>query len=258
METLKVYREGAAGWIQFNRPLVRNAVNRQMMQELEEQIRLWEQDDRVKVLVLTGNARGFVSGGDLDELHQHSTAEEVYPFMRRMGQVLHCLHQLEKPTVAAVQGAAVGGGCEIAASCDFRLASENARFAFVQSRMGITSGWGGGSRLLSQMDRGIALRWLLTGDWISAREAWEAGWVHQLVPDDSFTAHVQRFADNLCHASLGVITNYVRLVRASVQGAALESLAEMEARSCSQLWETEEHRQAVKSFLQRRDKPSEE
>src|SRR5690606_8349968 len=182
METLRLERYRGVGLIRFHRPEVRNAVNLRMMDELETVLREWRQDDAVRTVLLAGDRHAFVSGGDLSELHRLTREEEIYPVMARMGRLLLELQDLGKPTIAAVEGAAVGGGCEIAVSCDFRLASDRARFGFVQVRLGITSGWGGGTRLLSLLKRSDALYLLLTGEVIDSETALRIGLVDRVFP----------------------------------------------------------------------------
>jgi enoyl-CoA hydratase/carnithine racemase len=116
MQTLITEQKNSVGWIRFHHPDVRNAVNLQMMQELEDVLTKWKSDTNVKVLVLTGDERAFVSGGDLTEFHKLKTADAIQPVHARMGRLLDVLERLGKPTIAAVGGAAVGGGCEIAVS----------------------------------------------------------------------------------------------------------------------------------------------
>ncbi|PTM59242.1 enoyl-CoA hydratase/isomerase family protein [Desmospora activa] len=247
MNTLRLTIKNKVGWIQFHRPEVRNAVNGKMMVELEQQLEMWKNDDNIRVLVLAGDEKAFVSGGDLTELHTLATAEEVYPVMSRMGQVLEKLHHWGKPTIAAVEGTAVGGGCEIVASCDFRLASAQASFGFIQSRLGITSGWGGGSRLLQQIPRDRALFWLMSGERFDAETAMRWGWVTQVFAPEVFKQEVQSFAEKLAQTALPVLRAYLQLSHLSSE----TDYTDWEARSCARLWESDEHREAVKQFLRR-------
>lgn len=251
METLRTKIQNGTGWIFFHRPEVRNAVNFQMMEELEAVLTRMREEDAVKVLVLTGDERTFVSGGDLAEFHRLKTEAQVYPVMHRMGKLLEEIRSFGKPTVAAVQGAAVGGGCEIATACDFRIASDQARFGFIQSKLGITSGWGGGTRLMEQLPRSRALYLLLSGERVDAQRLYEWGWITELVPFGEFLPSVRRFAESIVETPLGVIRAYMEMAEAFREGADREELVDREARSCARLWETEEHEQAVESFLNR-------
>lgn len=251
METLRTEIQQGIGWIFFHRPEVRNAVNFRMMEELAEVLGGMREDDSVKALVLAGDEQTFVSGGDLEEFHRLKTADEVFPVHHRMGNLLEELRTFGKPTVAAVQGIAVGGGCEIAAACDFRIASDQARFGFIQSGLGITTGWGGGSRLLEQLPRNRALYLLLSGERVDARRLYEWGWITEVVPFAEFLPSVRRFVQSFTRRPLGVIQAYMELADATREGEPRDQLVRREARTCARLWETEEHVQAVEDFLNR-------
>lgn len=246
METLRWERRDGVGWIFFNCPEVRNAVNLRMMDELEEWIEQWGSDPTFKVLVFAGDEKAFVSGGDLEEFRRLTTEEAVFPVMARMGRLLEKVRSLGKPTVAAVRGTAVGGGCEIAASCDFRVASQQAVFGFVQSRLGITTGWGGGSRLFEQLPKSQALYLLLSGKRVDARLLQQWGWIIKLFPEENFLTSVQSFAQELAQAPAEVIKAYMEMA----SGGWVDPV-DREARYCARLWETEEHLRAMDAFLNR-------
>ncbi|MEW9034129.1 MAG: enoyl-CoA hydratase/isomerase family protein, partial [Planifilum fimeticola] len=224
-----------------------------MMDELEEVLREWREDDAIKAVMLTGDRHAFVSGGDLSEFHRLTREEEIYPVMARMGRLLLELQDLGKPTIAAIEGTAVGGGCEIAVSCDFRLASDRARFGFIQVRLGITSGWGGGTRLLSLLKRSDALYLLLTGEVIDSETALRIGLVDRIFPSgEEFAGAAWDFAERVASAPLGVIREYLAIAnRVCRGGLSRHEMAELESRSCARLWETPEHRSAVEAFLKK-------
>lgn len=253
METLQLERYRGVGHIRFNRPEVRNAVNLRMMDELERVLSEWREDDAVKAVMLTGDRQAFVSGGDLNEFHRLTREEEIYPVMARMGRLLTELQDLGKPTIAAIEGTAVGGGCEIAVSCDFRLASDHARFGFIQVRLGITSGWGGGTRLFSLLRRSEALYLLLTGEVIDSKTALSIGLIDRVYPVDEFEGAAWDFAERIASAPLGVIREYLALANRVHQGGMLwKEKIDLESRACARLWETPEHHSAVKAFLKKR------
>lgn len=251
VQTLITEQKKGVGWIRFHRPDVRNAVNLQMMQELEEVLLRWRSDSSVKVLVLAGDERAFVSGGDLTEFHRMKTANAIQPIHSRMGRLLDELERIGKPTIAAIDGAAVGGGCEIAVSCDFRFASETARFGFIQAGLGITTGWGGGSRLIRLVGRSKALSLLLTGERIDSTQALRYGLVDRVVPSGRLEEEVQRFAETIARTPLPVIEAYMDLANRVRDGAGPQKLTEWESWTCSQLWESDAHHQAMEDFLRR-------
>ncbi|SFS49720.1 enoyl-CoA hydratase/isomerase family protein [Marininema halotolerans] len=251
MKTLQVWKQNEVGWVQFYRPHVRNAVNQRMMDELESHLDIVKADNEVKVLVFTGDEQTFVSGGDLEEFHRLTKEEEVFPVMHRMGQLLERVRNIGKPTIAAIGGVAVGGGCEIAASCDFRLAAEGTTLGFIQSTLGITPGWGGGTRLLEELPRSQALFLLLSGKRVKASQLYEWGWLHALYPQDEFIKGVQDFAESVAQAPLPTIQALISLANDSRNGVSRDQLIRDEARHCAKLWESDEHHQAVEAFLTR-------
>lgn len=252
METIQLERYRSIGHIRFHRPEVRNAVNVRMMEELEQVLREWREDDAIKAVMLTGDRHAFVSGGDLSEFHRLTREEEIYPVMARMGRLLTELQDLGKPTIAAIEGAAVGGGCEIAVSCDFRLASDRARLGFIQVRLGITSGWGGGTRLLSQLKRSDALYLLLTGEVIDSETALRIGLVDRIFPSGEFVSSAWDFAERIVSAPVGVIREYLAIANRVRQGGmSWDKMIDLESRACSRLWDTPEHRSAVEAFLKK-------
>ncbi|SFJ05245.1 enoyl-CoA hydratase/isomerase family protein [Thermoflavimicrobium dichotomicum] len=253
MQTLLVSKKDGIGRIQFHRPEVRNAVNLQMMTELEQVIAEWERDPELKVIVFSGDERVFVSGGDVREFHQRETKEEIYPIMSRMGRLLERIDQLDCLTIAAVEGIAVGGGCEIVTSCDLCLASEKAQFGFIQVHLHITTGWGGAGRLFRKLGAGQALSLLLTGERISAREAYELQLVDRLYPADRFNEEVEMFVKQVASVPGKVIQTYKQIAK---MGRNYPSTYQMEAESCSELWESPEHRQQVEAFLKRTGRSS--
>lgn len=251
MQTLICSKRDGIGWIRFHRPEVRNAVNQQMMTELEQVLDAWSLDPEIKVLVLSGDQKAFVSGGDVAELHGLTTEKEIYPVMERMGKILERLSQSTKVTIAAVEGWAVGGGCEIVTSCDFCLASPSAKFGMIQVKLAITTGWGGASRLIKKVGRSEALKLLLTGEKISAEQAKQIGLVDSLIHPESFQNEVEQFARVLTEAPLNVIEAYKKLVNHMDETRSNLPLYQLEAAHCSKCWESDEHQQAVESFLQR-------
>lgn len=239
------------GIIRFNRPEVRNAVNLQMMQEFYEQLKQWKDDDHVRVLVITGNDdKAFVSGGDVEQLHQFKMKEEIEPILSKMANVLSYLANWGKPTIAMINGFAIGGGCEIATSCDFRFAREDAKLGFVQINIGITTGWGGGTRLLQKLNRSSALQLLLTGDRLLAKEAQQLGFIDRVYAPDELENKTFEFAQMIASKNNAVVKRYIEMAN-SVRNTLTseEELVHKEVEQCSILWEKDEHHEAVEKFL---------
>ena len=235
----------------LNRPEKRNAVSYQLMEELEEAIDNASQDESVKVLVVTGSGdRAFCSGGDLSEFHSLYTEDEAYGMLSKMGGILYKIATFKKPTIAILNGSAVGGGCELAAAFDFRLARSGVKLGFVQASLGITTGWGGASLLLEKISQQSAMQLLLNGTIYTAEKAKQMGFIDEII--DGNLEEWEHFVETMLTRELGVLEAYKQLVINKFEVANLRGRMETEIRECSKLWETEAHHQAVANFLNKK------
>lgn len=160
----------------------RNAVNDEVMNGLKQVIKHIKENRDVRFLVVTGAGdKAFCSGGDLTEFHSLKTAEEAFGMLSKMGNILYELATLHVPTIALINGTAVGGGCEIATACDFRLVASHAKCGFIQGTLAITTGWGGGTYLF---ERGLrhdrALKMLIDAKPYTAQQLYEIGWAMRI------------------------------------------------------------------------------
>ena len=180
--SIDVRREGRVALLTVNRPEVLNALSTEILEELHSEILDLSRDNSVGAIVLTGAGdRAFIAGADIAELATKT------PLMARKysehGQDLsHLLETMRKPTIAAVNGYALGGGCEMALACDIRLCSENAVFGQPEVNLGIMPGWGGTQRLARTTSLGFAKEVVLTGRMVPAQEAFERGLVQAIHP----------------------------------------------------------------------------
>ena len=235
----------------INRPEKRNAVNFQLMDELKSILSKAAHDDEVKLLVLTGaGSEAFCSGGDLSEFQDLHTEEEAFTMLSKMGEILYTLAVFPKPTFALINGSAVGGGCEIATACDFRLAKSGAKLGFVQGTLGITTGWGGASLLLEKIPEQKALKLLLDAKIHKAEEAKEFGFVDEIVGEglDGW----EKFAEDFLRHETGVLMAYKRLLVHKWEYSGLRGRMDAEIRECSKLWASDEHHDAVGRFLNKK------
>src|SRR4029077_4681386 len=167
--------------ITVNRPSVLNALNRKTVEELGASLDAARQDDSVRVVILTGaGEKAFVAGADINELAKRTPVDG--PDFRGFGQtVLHKLETLGKPSIAAINGFALGGGCELALACTMRIASKNAKLGQPEVKPGILPGYGGTQRLPRLCGKGVAHEMILTGELITAEEALRVGLVNRVV-----------------------------------------------------------------------------
>jgi enoyl-CoA hydratase len=181
-ETLLLEVQDSIATLTLNRPKVLNALNDQLFRELDDALDALAADDAVRVVILTGaGEKAFAAGADIQELARVS-AEEGRQLAARGQRVMGKLERLGKPVLACIHGFALGGGCELAMACTFRIASEAARLGQPEVKLGLIPGYGGSQRLPRLIGQGAAMKLLLTGDMISAAEALRLGLVEEVVP----------------------------------------------------------------------------
>ena len=252
LETITVERAGPVATMTVARPEVRNALDPATIRELDAVLATLEEDEALLAVVLTGGGdEVFVSGGDLKALQQVAGAEAGRRMARATQRVFARLEALEVPVIAAINGAAYGGGTELAAACDIRVATETASFGFKQAKLGIMPAWGLSYRLPRIVGRSTALELLLTGRTLTAREAHEVGFVDRVVgPGGAGEA-----ARELARAIAGNPPLSVRLIKQAVLGgrdAPAEAAGVLEAALFGLAWGSEDHDEAVRAFFEKR------
>src|SRR6202050_2371914 len=183
--------------VTFNRPNVLNALNRKTMDELGDCLKKVRADDDIRVLILTGaGEKAFVAGADINELSQQ-TPVNGREFTLYGQEIFHRLETLGKPAIAAINGFALGGGCELALACTMRIASRNAKLGQPEVKLGIIPGYGGSQRLPRLCGKGVAHELILTGDVISAEEALRIGLVNHLTEPAELMATAEGIAKKI-------------------------------------------------------------
>jgi len=196
-ENLVYEKRNGIGYVTFNRPEKLNALNRKTMEELYECFQEIARDDEVRAIILTGAGdKAFVGGADINELAVQ-TPVEGQEMSARGQKILDFIEHLGKPVIAAINGYALGGGCELALVCALRIASENARLGQPEVKLGLIPGYAGTQRLPRLVGRGRALEMLLSGDPISASEAFRIGLVNQVVPAPELIAAAEKLAQKI-------------------------------------------------------------
>ncbi len=193
-ETLLLEKRNGIAFITVNRPEKLNALNRKVMEELNECFRGIQQDSEVGAVIVTGaGEKAFVAGADINQLAVQTPVEGKEHSV--LGQkVLDLIENLGKPVIAAVNGYALGGGCELAMACTLRVASENARFGQPEVKLGIIPGYAGTQRLPRLVGKGRALEILLSGEPVTAQEAYRIGLVNAVVPHHDLMAKAEELA----------------------------------------------------------------
>jgi enoyl-CoA hydratase len=250
-ENLLVDRDGAVGVVTINRPKVLNALDSQTIRELGQVMEELQQDAAIRAIVLTGAGdKSFVAGADINELAALSPVEGKDH--ARTGQaVLDFIEQLGKPVVAAINGFALGGGCELAMACTMRIAADSARLGQPEINLGIIPGYAGSQRLPRLVGKGIALEILLTGDMISATRAHEIGLVNRVVP----AAELMNAAKSLAAALASKAPVAARYIMAAVNHGFEMSQSDaqfLEATLFGLVAATEDMKEGTRAFLEKR------
>jgi len=238
--------------ITVNRPEVRNALTQALMEELADAINQADEDTEVRALILTGaGEKAFVGGADINEVGARTTLTELGPKSRTRRSVYTKLEHLSKPSIAAVNGFALGGGCEMALACTFRIAADTARFGQPEINLGIIPGLGGTQRLVRLVGKGNAMEMILTGDLIRADHALRIGLVNRVVPADQLMAEARGLAGKLAaKAPLAL-----RAAKDAVDYGAemsLEVALEFENRLFAIVSGSEDRAEGVTAFLEKR------
>jgi enoyl-CoA hydratase len=237
--------------ITFNRPNVLNALNLQTLDELSECLESVRRDDAIRVLILTGaGEKAFVAGADINELARQTPLEGKDTALRGQG-VFGRLETLGKPSIAAINGFALGGGCELALACTMRIASRNAKLGQPEVKLGVLPGYGGSQRLARLCGKGIAQELILTGDMISAEEAFRIGLVNHVTEAGDLLATAESIARK-------IIANAPLAVKYSMEaiGKGMEMPQEeglfLEAALFGLCCATEDMREGTRAFLEKR------
>ena len=253
-ETIELEREGgdAVVVLRLNRPKVLNALNVLMVRELHAALTALEADRSVRAVILTGAGdRAFAAGADIAELNALANPLAAHEFIRFGQRVTLQMERARFPIVAAVNGFALGGGCELAMACDIRIASETAKFGQPEVNLGLMPGYGGTQRTTRLLGRGMAMYLCLTGEPIGAAEALRAGLVDKVVPPDALLMEARRVAGLIAEKAPLAI----EATKRTIEGGAALPLAnalELEALSFASLIATADFEEGTKAFLEKR------
>jgi len=255
-ETIILEKKDGVARITFNRPEVLNAFNPKMSDELKEAVKDIAADKDVRVVVITGAGdRAFMSGADIDK-----TILAWVEMTKKGRRVMddhkaYCsptmLEELPQPVIAAVNGFAMGMGCEIALGCDIRIAADNAQFGQPEIRLGIRCGGGGSVRLTRLVGKGKAMEMCLTGDPIDAQEAYRVGLVNQVVPAAELENAVNAMVKRLIWKGAVALDSTKKSINATMEMGVKEAI-ENEAELFSDIFKTEDAEEGAKAFLEKR------
>lgn len=245
-------KAGAISIIQLNRPQKKNSLNMEVRHEMETALKEIAQDPKQKVVILTGGEDFFCAGADIGEIQEATTAEGTYKHAREFQLLFDQIEALPQPVIAAVASYALGGGCELSLACDFRIASEGAKFGLPEIKIGAFPGGGGTQRLPRLIGAAKAKEMILTGDPITAEEARALGLVMKIVPKGKVLEESKNFAAKLAALPRLAMEASKMLVNKGLE-IDLPSGLEMEARCFGNLATTHDLREGVLAFLEKRE-----
>jgi enoyl-CoA hydratase len=251
-EDILVNVEAPIGVITFNRPSVLNALRTQLLKEVAQALEELENNEAVRAVVITGTGeKAFAAGADIAELNALASAHEGAA-QSRSGQALtRKIECLSKPVIMAVNGFALGGGCELAMAGDIIIASENAKFGQPEVNLGLIPGYGGTARTTRRVGKAMATYLCLTGEMIDAREALRIGLVQRVVPAGELITEAKRIATVIASKAPLAITACKRVLNNGAD-LSLDAALELEALEFGALVDTEDIKEGTRAFLEKR------
>lgn len=246
---LLVETQASVGLIRLHRPTVMNALNSELMDELGDALRRFEQDIDIRAIVITGSERAFAAGADISEI-RHQTFSEAYTnnfVTANWEQILLC----RKPVIAAVAGLALGGGCELAMMCDFIIAADNARFGQPEVKVGTLPGAGGSQRLTHAVGKAKAMDMCLTGRMMDADEAERCGLVSRIVSLDQLLEEALGAANAIASYSRMAVMLNKEAVNRAFETTLAEGLR-FERRLLHASFATEDQKEGMAAFIEKR------
>jgi enoyl-CoA hydratase len=234
--------------VRLNRPKELNALNLQLMLELKSALASLDEDEEVRCIIITGNEQAFAAGADIKQMENKNAIDllKIDQF-----ETWDQIRKTKKPIIAAVSGFALGGGCELAMTCDMIIASESAKFGQPEIKIGIMPGAGGTQRLTRAVGKALAMEMVLTGKFISAEEAHKAGLVNRVVPEEIYLDEAVKLASEV--ALMSPIS--IRLAKESVLKAFESGLQEglyFERKNFYIYFTSEDQKEGMSAFVEKR------
>jgi enoyl-CoA hydratase len=236
--------------ITMNRPAAMNALSDETLRDLDGALDRIENDVGVKGIIITGAGKAFVAGADIRQMAEY-TPQQARSYMTRAQKVFNRIEDMEKPFLAAVNGYALGGGCELAMACDFRFASEKAVFGQPEISLGVIPGFGGSQRLPRLTNVGIAKELLFSGRNVKADEAFRIGLVNRVCAPESLIAEAVEIMRVIVSKPAGAL-GYAKVAVNQGRDADLKKALELEIDLISLCYATEDQREGMKAFLEKR------
>lgn len=250
---LKKEPEHKIAWLILNRPEKMNAINLELMEEMQQKLLEIKEDEEIWVLIITGaGEKAFSAGADVTAFNPGMSPSQAQE-LATQGHELFCLiEEIPQPVIAAINGYAFGGGCEIALACDFRIAAKSAKIGLTEVRLSLLPAGGGTQRLPRLIGTAKAKEAIMFSKRYNAEEAFQLGLLHRVAPDDSFEEEVRRFAMELASQSPIAVRLVKQCINQGIRGSMSAGL-EIEAEAFGKLFSTQDIFEGIAAFLQRRE-----
>ncbi len=236
------------GLIRINRPEARNALNLEVRKLIGQYLTEMSDDDTIRCIVLTGNDKAFAAGADIKEMANAGTIDMLLRGTQKMWRTIYAC---PKPVIAAVSGFALGGGCELAMTCDIIIAGESAKFGQPEVKIGIIPGGGGTQRFPRTVGKYKAMRYVLTGDLFGAKEADAMGLISEIVPDAEVEKRAIAMAVQIAElAPLAIQQTKESVIRG--MDASLETGLTLETRTLQMLFASKDQKEGMAAFIEKR------
>ncbi len=252
-EDIKLIKAGRVATLMIDRPKVYNAIRFETMLEIDKALDDIEADNEIRVVIVTGEGeKAFVSGGDISVMAQGLSHVDTLITVGKGQDVITRLENFSKPVIARINGFALGGGSEIALGCDIRIASENAVLGLPEIKLGIIPGYGGTQRLPRLIGMGKAKELVMTGDHITAKEAFEIGMINKVVPKEELDAEVDKLANKLADRA-PVAMHMAKVSMMNGVQSDLNTGLHTESRCYSICFGTDDRTEGMNAFLEKRE-----
>ena len=241
---------GAIAKIAVNRPKAMNALNAQVLDELYDAFNAAENDENVKVIIFTGEGQAFIAGADIAAMSTMTVAQGQ-AFSALGHKLANFIEGMNKPVIAAINGFALGGGCEMAMSCDIRIASNAAKFGQPEVGLGLTPGYGGCVRLQKLIGKGMAKKLILTADNIDANEAYRLGLVEEVVEPDALMERAEKIAGKIASKAPFAVQVCKKIINNTAE-LDFTSAAAFEIQGFTSVFATEDRIEGTNAFVEKR------
>jgi enoyl-CoA hydratase len=239
---------GRVGLITLNRPKALNALNKQLMTEVMDALEAFDKDDAIGAMVIAGGEKAFAAGADIKEMADKSAQEMKDD---QIVSVFDGIRSIKKPVIAAVSGWALGGGCELALSCDMIIASDSAKFGLPEVTIGVIPGAGGTQRLTRAVGKAIATEIILNDRKLSAQEAFQFGMVNRVVPASDYLNEALKLADEIASRAPLAVRAAKKAINTAYESSLTDGLTE-EKRAFYALFDTHDQKEGMQAFVEKR------